>query len=56
MDLALLWHDYGLDQLEEGIARLFPERKLDLEQLLATVMEGDIIGAAKALLDRKSVV
>lgn len=49
MDLALLWHDYGLDQLEEGIARLFPERKLDLEQLLATVMEGDIIGAAKAL-------
>jgi len=49
MDLKLLWHDYGLDQLEEGIARLFPERKLDLEQLLALVMEGDIFGAVKAL-------
>lgn len=49
MDLSLLWHDYGLDQLEEGIAQLFPERKLNLEQLLALVMEGDFFGAVKSL-------
>ena len=33
MDLDLIWQDYGLDRLEEGIARLFPERSLNLEQL-----------------------
>lgn len=49
MDLNLIWQDYGLDRLEEGIARLFPERSLDLEQLFARVMEGDILGAAAAL-------
>lgn len=49
MDLSLLWHDYGLVQLEEGIAQLFPERKFNLEQLLALVMEGDFFGAVKSL-------
>ena len=34
MDLNLIWQDYGLDQLQDGIARLFPERTLDLGQLL----------------------
>lgn len=49
MDLSLIWQDYGLDRLEEGIARLFPQRTLDLEQLFAQVMEGDIFGAIAGL-------
>lgn len=49
MDLNLIWQDYGLDRLEEGIARLFPERSLNLEQLLSQVMSGDIFGALKSL-------
>ncbi len=49
MDLSLIWQDYGLDKLEEGIARLFPERTLNLEGLFAQVMEGDIPGAIAGL-------
>ena len=32
MELKLIWQDYGLDHLEEGIAKLFPEwRAISLE-------------------------
>ena len=49
MDLSLIWQDYGLDKLEEGIAALFPERQLSLERLFQTVMSGDIFGAIELL-------
>ncbi len=49
IDLNLVWQDYGLDQIQEGILRLFPERKLDLEQILAQVMTGDVFGALASL-------
>lgn len=49
MDWNLIWQDYGLDELQEGIARLFPERQLNLEELLGQVMTGDIFGALAAL-------
>lgn len=49
MDLNLIWQDYGLDRLEEGIARLFPEKRLNLEQLLSQIMSGDIFGAIASL-------
>ena len=49
MDLNLIWQDYGLDRLEEGIASLFPEKRLNLEQLLSQVMSGDLFGAVAAL-------
>lgn len=49
IDLNLVWQDYGLDQLQEGISRLFPERKLNLEELLGQVMKGDVFGALASL-------
>ncbi|MCI9437849.1 MAG: hypothetical protein HFH85_11880 [Lachnospiraceae bacterium] len=49
MDLNLIWQDYGLDQLQDGIARLFPEKTLDLGQLLTQVMSGDLAGAFRGL-------
>lgn len=49
MDLNLIWQDYGLDQLQDGIARLFPEKTLDLGQLLTQVMSGDLVGAFQGL-------
>lgn len=45
MDINLIWQDYGLDKLEEGIARLFPDRSLDLGQIFAKVASGDVTGA-----------
>lgn len=49
MEWNLIWQDYGLDELQEGIMRLFPERQLNLEELLGLVMTGDIFGALAAL-------
>ena len=49
MEWNLIWQDYGLDELQEGIAHLFPERQLNLEELLGQVMTGDIFGALAAL-------
>lgn len=49
MDLSLIWQDYGLDKLENGIAQLFPERSFHLEQLFSQVMSGDISGAFASL-------
>lgn len=49
MDLSLIWQDYGLDKLEEGIASLFPERQFNLERLFQTVMSGDILGGLELL-------
>ncbi len=48
-DLNLVWQDYGLDKLEEGIGKLFPKAGVDFEALLAQVMSGDIFGAVGAL-------
>ena len=44
-DLDLIWQDYGLDRLEEGIQRLFPKGGIDLEKILLQVISGDIFGA-----------
>ena len=49
MELNLVWQDFGLDRLQEGILRLFPERRLNLEELLGEVMTGDVFGALAAL-------
>ncbi len=44
-DLDLVWQDYGLDRLAEGIEKLFPEGGIDLENILLKVISGDIFGA-----------
>lgn len=47
MDLNLdaLWNDYGLDELQAGVEALFPEKQINLEELLELVMSGDVFGA-----------
>lgn len=45
IELEKIWQDYGLDQMEEGLASLFPESKISLAELLQQVMTGDILGA-----------
>ena len=45
MDLSMVWQDFGLDRLQEGMGTLFPQQSLSLEQLLGKVATGDILGA-----------
>lgn len=49
MDLSLIWDEYGLDELEEGIATLFPKSGIDLNALFEQLLSGDVFGAIKAL-------
>lgn len=48
-DLNLVWQDYGLDRLAEGIERLFPKGGIDLENILLKVISGDVFGAIEDL-------
>ena len=50
MDLDEIWQDYGLDRLEEGMQVLFPKSTLSLDELMAQVMKGDVLGALSGLL------
>lgn len=45
-----IWQDYGLDKLADGLNTLFPEYSISLEELLARVVQGDIIGALTQLM------
>ena len=49
VDMDVLWQDYGLDRLEEGMRTLFPQNTLSLDHLIAQVMQGDILGALEGL-------
>lgn len=49
MDLNVVWQDYGLDRLQEGLGTLFPQKNLSLDHLLGKVMSGDIMGALTEL-------
>lgn len=49
MDLDVIWQDYGLDRLSEGIRQLFPGTGISAERLMEQVMSGDIMGALSSL-------
>lgn len=49
IDMDVLWQDYGLDRLEEGMRTLFPQNTLSLDHLIAQVMQGDVFGALEGL-------
>ncbi len=49
MDFGLIWDEYGLDELEKGIATLFPKSEIDLNALFELLLEGDVFGAVEAL-------
>ena len=45
IELESIWQDYGLDKLEEGMGRLFPDVSFSLSDLMERVMSGDVLGA-----------
>lgn len=49
VDMDVIWQDYGLDRLEAGMETLFPKSTFSFSDLLAQVMEGDILGALTGL-------
>lgn len=45
ISIDLVWEEYGLDQLQQELAGLFPGNTFSLRQILSQVMQGDVLGA-----------
>lgn len=50
IELQTIWQDYGLDKLEEGMRKLFPQNTFSLSDMMTEIMAGDIPGALWHLL------
>lgn len=44
MDLSELWQEFGLDELSQNLAEMFPRAELSLKSLLGRLLEGDLWG------------
>lgn len=49
--IDVIWEEYGLDRLQQELAGLFPESGFSLRQILTQVMQGDVLGALKDVLN-----
>ena len=47
LSMDLIWEEYGLDQLQQGLSNLFPGNEFSLRQVLAQIMQGDVLGAIR---------
>ncbi|MCM1117786.1 MAG: stage III sporulation protein AE [bacterium] len=51
LSIDAVWGEYGLDQLQQELAALFPESDISLHQILSQIMQGDVLGAVRDLLN-----
>jgi stage III sporulation protein AE len=51
LSIDMIWEEYGLDQLQQGLANLFPGNEFSLRQVLAQIMQGDVLGALRDILN-----
>lgn len=49
--LDIIWEEYGLDQLQQGLSELFPANTFSLEQVFSQILQGDVLGAARDILN-----
>ena len=43
--------EYGLEQLQQGLSNLFPGNEFSLRQVLTQIMQGDVLGAIRDILN-----
>ncbi len=51
MTIDVIWEEYGLEQLQQELAKLFPGSGFSLQQIFAQVMQGDVLGAIRDILN-----
>lgn len=51
LTIDMIWEEYGLDQLQQGLSNLFPGNEFSLRQVLSQIMQGDVLGAAGNILN-----
>ena len=50
MQMDMMWQEYGMDELEKGMQKLFPAFHISVSDLMGRILQGDILGAAGSLL------
>lgn len=51
LSIDLIWEEYGLDQLQQGLSDLFPSNAFSLRQVMTQIMRGDVLGALGDILN-----
>lgn len=54
INMTEIWGDYGLDTLQDGLSRLFPEYSFSFRELWGMVLEGNLSGAFLRLIQECS--
>ena len=45
-----MWQEYGIEELEKGMQKLFPTFRISVTDLMSQILQGDILGAVGCLL------
>ena len=45
-----VWQEYGMEELERGMQKLFPAFHISVSELMGQLLQGDVLGAAGSLL------
>ncbi len=51
LSIDIIWQEYGLDQLQQGLSDLFPGNAFSLRQVFSQILQGDVLGAIRDILN-----
>lgn len=51
LSVDIIWEEYGLDQLQQGLSDLFPGSTFSLRQIFSQILQGDVLGAIRDILN-----
>lgn len=51
LSVDIIWEEYGLDQLQQGLSELFPESAFSLQQVFSQILQGNVLGAVRDILN-----
>ena len=46
-----MWQEYGIEELEKGMQKLFPTFRISVTDMMTQMLQGDIVGAVGCLLN-----
>ena len=46
-----MWQEYGMEELDKGMQKLFPTFHVSVSELMEQLLQGDVLGAAGNLME-----
>ena len=47
-----MWQEYGIEELEKGMQKLFPTFRISVTDLMTQILQGDILGGGGVSVER----